>query len=143
LIVDSDSLVLNVVPNPGAVSGGGAGVQAAETLVRLGIDKLVTGSIGPNARPLLEAAGIAIVTGRSGSISDHIAGGAGKPEAAGPRTAAPRPRNGKASGAYAGRNPAGHCFCQHCGLRTDDDAGLPCFKLKCPACGSTMERRFN
>jgi predicted Fe-Mo cluster-binding NifX family protein len=116
LVVDSGSRAVQVVPNPGAASAGGAGVQAAETLIRLGIDKLVAGSGGPTARPILKAAD---------------------------RTPAPMASNQKATGTQAVRNPAGYCFCQHCGHQTDDDSGLPCFKLKCPACGSGMERRFN
>jgi predicted Fe-Mo cluster-binding NifX family protein len=143
LVVESGGRSIQVVPNPGAASSGGAGVQAAETLIRLGIDKLVTGSVGPNARPLLEAAGIAIFTGQSGKISDQLPAASGNPEVATSPTTASLPRDEKAPGAYAGRKPAGYCLCQRCGYQTDDDSGLPCFKLKCPACGSTMERRFN
>jgi predicted Fe-Mo cluster-binding NifX family protein len=72
LIVDSDSGDILVVPNPGAISAGGAGVQAAEMLAGCGIGRLVTGIIGFNARPLLEAAGISIVTGQSGKIRVSI-----------------------------------------------------------------------
>jgi len=143
LVVDSGSGAVQVVPNPGAATAGGAGVQAAETLARLGIDKLVTGSVGPNARPLLEAAGIVIVTGRSGIISEHLDAAGGRPPAAADQTPAPIAPNQKGTGAQSGRNPAGYCFCRHCGHQTDDDSGLPCFKLKCPACGSSMERRFS
>lgn len=143
LVVESGSGSVQVVPNPGAASAGGAGVQAAEALVRLGIGKLVTGSVGSNARPLLEAAGINIFTGQSGNISDHLAVARGNPEASASRTTASLPRDEKAPGAHAGRKPAGYCFCQHCGYQTDEDSGLPCFKLKCPTCGSSMERRFS
>lgn len=143
LIVDSGSGAIQVVPNPGVATAGGAGVQAAETLARLGIDKLLTGSVGPNARPLLESAGIVIVTGQSGKISDHLDAAEGRPPAASDRTPAPLAPNQKGTGAQADRNPAGYCFCRHCGHQTDDDSGLPCFKLKCPACGLAMERRYN
>lgn len=143
LIVDSDSGEVAVVPNPGADLAGGAGVKAAETLAWLGIDTLITGSLGPNAGPLLHAAGIAVVTGRSGKISAHLAAPQGGPET-------PRPRPDKfgtgsvtTSGAARGRSPAGFCFCQNCGYRTDDDSGAPCFKLKCPACATPMERRYD
>lgn len=143
LVVESGSGAVHVVPNPGAASTGGAGVQAAETLIRLGIDRLVTGSVGPNARPLLEAAGMVVVTGQSGKIGDHLAAAKASPGAAAYRTTASAPRGENAPGASAGRKPAGYCFCQRCGYQTDEDSGLPCFKLKCPACGSSMERKFN
>lgn len=143
LVVESGSGAVRVVPNPGAASAGGAGVQAAETLIRLGIDKLVTGSVGPNARPLLEAAGMVIVTGQSGKISAHLPAAGGLPETDDPRATVSMRSGEKTLGTNAGRKPAGYCFCRHCGHQTDDDSGLPCFKLKCPACGFSMERRFN
>ncbi len=143
LIVDSDSGDVSVVPNPGAASAGGAGVKAAETLAGRGIGKLVTGSIGFNSRPLLEAAGITIVTGKFGKIRTHLAASGNQPEEAQPRTVAAMPRSEKTFNANRGRKPTGYCFCQHCGYQTDDDSGGPCFKLKCPNCASTMERKFN
>jgi predicted Fe-Mo cluster-binding NifX family protein len=143
LIVDSDSGKVDVVPNPGAASAGGAGVKAAETLARRGIGKLVTGSIGFNSRPLLEAAGVEIVTGKSGKIRAYLAAPGGQLEKATPRPKAAIPRVSTAPDAASIRKPAGYCFCQHCGYQTDEDSGGPCFKLKCPNCASTMERKFN
>lgn len=142
LIVDSDSGRTVVVPNPGAARAGGAGVKAAETLAGLGIDTLITGSLGSNAGPLLRAAGISVLTGQSGSIRAHLPPLRGElekeplgPASGGPNSVKPQP-------AVSRRNPAGFCFCVHCDYRADDDTGLPCFKFKCPRCGCTMERRF-
>jgi predicted Fe-Mo cluster-binding NifX family protein len=143
LIVDSESGGASVVPNPGAASAGGAGVKAAETLAERGIGKLITGSIGFNSRPLLEAAGITIVTGKSGKIRAHLTASGNQPEEPQPRPAATMPRSEKPPVATSSRKPTGYCFCQRCGYQTDDDSGVPCFKLKCPNCASTMERKFN
>jgi hypothetical protein len=96
-----------------------------------------------NARPVLEAAGISIATGQSGKIRSHLPGSGSWPQEAQPRPAAVMSRGGKPLVASSGRNPAGYCFCRHCGYRTDDDSGVPCFKLKCPNCASSMERRFD
>ncbi|HSM90082.1 MAG TPA: hypothetical protein VLT56_08655 [Desulfobacterales bacterium] len=60
-----------------------------------------------------------------------------------PRLAAAMPRSEKPPAAAIARKPAGYCFCRRCGYQTDDDSGVPCFKLKCPTCASTMERKFN
>jgi hypothetical protein len=90
----------------------------------------------------LEAAGISIVTGKSGKIRAHLAATGGQPEEAVPRPAAAMPWVPTAPGAASGRKPAGYCFCGRCGYQTDDDSGAPCFKLKCPNCASTMERKF-
>ena len=143
LIVDSDSGDVAVVPNPGAGLAGGAGVKAAETLAGLGIDRLITGSLGPNAGPLLHAAGISVVTGRSGKISAHLAASHGGSETPRPRADKVGAGSATPSGAARRRSPAGFCFCQNCGYRTDDDTGAPCFKLKCPACATPMERRYD
>lgn len=143
LIFDSNSGEIAVVPNPGAGLAGGAGLKAAETLAGLGIDTLITGSLGPNAGPMLRAAGISVVTGKSGRISAHLSASRGMTETPRLRADKAGTGSGSASGAAHGRNPAGFCFCQHCGYRTDDDTGLPCFKLKCPACATPMERRYD
>jgi predicted Fe-Mo cluster-binding NifX family protein len=71
LIVDSQSGEVTVAPNPGFSAAGGAGVRAAQALTGLGVDKLVTGSVGINARPLSDDAGIAAVTGECGSILER------------------------------------------------------------------------
>jgi predicted Fe-Mo cluster-binding NifX family protein len=47
----------------------GAGIQAAETVSRLNADALITGHCGPKAFRTLQAAGIAIYTGASGTVS--------------------------------------------------------------------------
>jgi len=47
----------------------GAGIQAAETVSRLNADALITGHCGPKAFRTLRAAGIAIYTGASGTVS--------------------------------------------------------------------------
>lgn len=46
----------------GVEASGGAGVQAAEAVSRLGATKLVTGHIGPKAFRALSAAGIEVYT---------------------------------------------------------------------------------
>jgi predicted Fe-Mo cluster-binding NifX family protein len=141
VIVESGYEPVKVIPNPGTASAGGAGVQAAETLVRAGIVRLVTGSIGYNARPIFDAAGIEIVTGASGPIRDYF-GSAAAPAAVIHREGPPPPARGGPPQAGVGRNPEGFCACRQCGYRTEDDSGLPCFKLTCPDCGAGMERRF-
>jgi predicted Fe-Mo cluster-binding NifX family protein len=142
VIVDSDSGAVSGVPNPGADPAGGAGITAARKLASLGVDRLVTGSVGPRARPLLETAGVSIVTG-SGAIRAHLAPSAiperttqcAAPTAASPSRAETTPDAG------SGRRLAGSCYCEPCGYETDDDSGVPCFKLRCPRCGSSLERR--
>lgn len=50
----------------------GAGVQAAQNVVKTGADVLITGSCGPKAFRVLQTSGIDIVVGVSGSIKEVI-----------------------------------------------------------------------
>jgi predicted Fe-Mo cluster-binding NifX family protein len=50
----------------------GAGVQAAETVARLGAKRLVTGHCGPKAFRTLEAAGIEVFTGATGTVAEAV-----------------------------------------------------------------------
>lgn len=69
VLVDPDTLEWSAIPNPGAGSGGGAGIQAAQALIDNGVDILVTGNVGPNAHSTLEGGGVEIFTGASGAAS--------------------------------------------------------------------------
>lgn len=71
-IVDSESMSFETILNAGAGAMGGAGIQAAQTLTKKGVDVLITGNVGPNAFQALSAAGIKIVTGASGTIREVV-----------------------------------------------------------------------
>ncbi len=50
----------------------GAGIQAAQCVARLGAEAVVTGHVGPKAFTTLQAAGIAIYTGASGTVGEAV-----------------------------------------------------------------------
>jgi len=50
----------------------GAGIQAAETVARLGAECVVTGHCGPKAFRTLKAAGLKVYTGARGTVADAI-----------------------------------------------------------------------
>jgi predicted Fe-Mo cluster-binding NifX family protein len=52
----------------------GAGIQAAQTVARLGAEAVLTGHVGPKAFATLRAAGIAIYAGASGTVREAIDG---------------------------------------------------------------------
>jgi predicted Fe-Mo cluster-binding NifX family protein len=56
----------------GMASAQGAGVQAAETVSRLGAECLITGHCGPKAYRALQAAGVSVYTGASGTVAEAI-----------------------------------------------------------------------
>ena len=50
----------------------GAGVQAAQNVLSLGAEALITGNIGPKAFAALQAGGVVICIGASGTVSEAL-----------------------------------------------------------------------
>ena len=57
LFVDPQTMQFEALDNPGADAVGGAGIQAAQAVVRRRAASLVTGNVGPNAMQVLERLG--------------------------------------------------------------------------------------
>jgi len=70
VFVDTDDMSFSAAENTAAFSGGGAGTKAAQTVSSMGAKAVVTGNIGPNAFTALNAAGIPVYTGASGTVRD-------------------------------------------------------------------------
>ena len=72
VIVDTQTMQSEVVPNESGNMAHGAGIQAAQTVVGQGVQVVLTGNVGPNAYQALSAAGIKIVTGVTGTVREAI-----------------------------------------------------------------------
>ncbi len=72
IVVDSETMQFEVIPNIAAAATGGAGIQAAQVIADKGAKVVITGNVGPNAFGALSAAGIDIVTGASGTVKEVI-----------------------------------------------------------------------
>lgn len=72
VIVDDDTMNFETLQNPGPLAEGGAGIEAAQALIGLNIDAILTGNIGPNAFAVLNAAGIKVFTGINGAVEDTV-----------------------------------------------------------------------
>ena len=72
LIVDSDTMSFERLSNESAMASGGAGIQAAQTIAKAGVEVVVTGNMGPNAFQTLSAAGIKVFTGANGTVKESI-----------------------------------------------------------------------
>lgn len=59
-IVDTESDEWTTRENPALGAVGGAGVQAAQFITKLGVQAVVSGAFGPNAAGALQAAGVAM-----------------------------------------------------------------------------------
>ena len=72
IFVDPDTLKFETAPSPGAMAGGGAGIQAAQFIVDHKAEIVLTGHVGPNAFEALNAGGVKVFTGISGTVRDAI-----------------------------------------------------------------------
>jgi predicted Fe-Mo cluster-binding NifX family protein len=73
LLYDTDTDAYTVVDNTQNLNAPqGAGIQAAQTLSRIGADVLVTGFCGPKAFRTLQSAGITVMTGARGTVAQAL-----------------------------------------------------------------------
>ncbi|HID32891.1 MAG TPA: dinitrogenase iron-molybdenum cofactor biosynthesis protein [bacterium (Candidatus Stahlbacteria)] len=72
IFIDSDTLRFEAVENPNVSAMGGAGIQSAQFIANRGAQVVLTGSCGPNAFQTLTAAGVKVVVGVVGTVSDAV-----------------------------------------------------------------------
>jgi predicted Fe-Mo cluster-binding NifX family protein len=72
IILDSETMQFEAIPNMAAGATGGAGIQAAQAIASKGAKVVITGNVGPNAFGALSAAGIEIMTGASGTVKEVV-----------------------------------------------------------------------
>lgn len=70
--MDTKEETVQAIPNEAVTRGSGAGIQAAETIVDLGAEAVITGQVGPKAAQVLKAAGIPVYVGGSGTASQAL-----------------------------------------------------------------------
>jgi len=72
VIVDSETMKFEAVPNVASGAMSGAGIQAAQMIASRGVKVVVTGNVGPNAFQVLSSAGIDIITGVFGTVREAV-----------------------------------------------------------------------
>ena len=73
IVIDPESGDFEVLPNEQNLNAAqGAGIQAAQTVVRNKAEVVLSGRIGPKAYDTLTAAGIKVISWDSGSVSQAI-----------------------------------------------------------------------
>jgi len=72
LIIDTDTMQLEVIENPNTALGGGAGIQSAQLMSEKGVTTVLTGNCGPNAFNVFGQAGIQVIVGISGPVRNAV-----------------------------------------------------------------------
>jgi predicted Fe-Mo cluster-binding NifX family protein len=72
VIVESETMQFEVIPNMASDAMSGAGIQASQTIAGKGVKVIITGNVGPNAFQALSAAGVKIVTGAFGTVREVV-----------------------------------------------------------------------
>ncbi|MFH1845978.1 MAG: NifB/NifX family molybdenum-iron cluster-binding protein [Candidatus Omnitrophota bacterium] len=72
IVVDTDTLEFESIPNPNINGTGGAGIQSGQLMNEKQVKAVITGNVGPNAFQTLKAGGIEVITGVSCSGREAV-----------------------------------------------------------------------
>ncbi len=72
VVVDTDTLEFEAIPNPNISTSGGAGIQSGQLMNEKQVKAVVTGNVGANAFQTLQAAEVDVITGVSGSVREAV-----------------------------------------------------------------------
>jgi predicted Fe-Mo cluster-binding NifX family protein len=72
VIMDTETMASEILPNTSMGAPSGAGIGAAQIVAGRGVEAVLTGSVGPNASAVLSQAGIKIVTGVQGTVREAV-----------------------------------------------------------------------
>jgi len=72
LFVDSETMQFEAVENTNVAAASGAGIQSAQLVANQGANVLLTGSCGPNAFQTLQAAGVEVIVGVTGTVQEAV-----------------------------------------------------------------------
>ncbi len=72
MIVETETMQFEVLENPNIAAAGGVGIQSAQLLANKDVQVVLTGNCGPNAFATLQAAGIEVFIGVSGTLQTAV-----------------------------------------------------------------------
>jgi predicted Fe-Mo cluster-binding NifX family protein len=72
LIVDTETMMSELLVNDSLSAAHGAGIGAAQKVASLGVKAVITGHVGPNAHMALSGAGIDIYTVSEGTVREVV-----------------------------------------------------------------------
>jgi len=72
IVIQTNNMEVEVVDNSAVAASGGAGISAAEMIVKKDVETVITGNVGPNAMNVLKAAKIKIYKGSAESVKENV-----------------------------------------------------------------------
>ncbi len=72
ILIDSETMEYEAIPNQNVDSTSGAGVSAAQLVVDKGATVVLTGNLGPKAANVFDSTGIKMVPGASGQVGEAV-----------------------------------------------------------------------
>ena len=72
IIIDSETMEYEALPNMAQGAAHGAGIQAARFVTDKWINMVITGNVGPNAFSALSSAGIEVITIMLGTVREAV-----------------------------------------------------------------------
>lgn len=72
IIAETDTDEFEAIDNGNIHARGGAGVQSGQLVSEKGVKAVLTGNVGPNAFQTLQAGGIEIITGITGTVREAV-----------------------------------------------------------------------
>jgi predicted Fe-Mo cluster-binding NifX family protein len=72
IIIETDDMSFEAFDNESIALGGGAGIQSGQFVASKGAKTIITGNVGPNAVRTLNAAGVEVIVGQSGTVRQAI-----------------------------------------------------------------------
>jgi len=72
IIADTDTMEWEGMENPASMAMGGAGIQAAQTMINKNVKAVITGNCGPNAFQVLQQAGIKVFSAYTRTVREVI-----------------------------------------------------------------------
>jgi predicted Fe-Mo cluster-binding NifX family protein len=73
VVVDTDTGDIRAQDNAVNLNAAqGAGIQAGKNVVDLGVEAVITGHVGPKAFATLQAGGVKVYTGASGTVAEAL-----------------------------------------------------------------------
>jgi len=72
LVFDEKENLLETISNDALSSAEGAGIKSVQTLIKHRVDVVLTGRVGPKAMIAIQAAGLAVYAGVSGTAAQSL-----------------------------------------------------------------------